>query len=134
MAALGSGGGSSSGAFQQQQQQQQQLSGEDEEETLANVPGQLGSSAADAARPRLGALFNEQSGGARRALEACTRKCLPTCTRGGEGAPGLGPLSVRREPGGVVFKEGFRSRSYCLQECAETCSLLAAPKGGGGGR
>jgi hypothetical protein len=35
---------------------------------------------------------------------------------GGSG-PGLGPLSMRKDP--VVFKDGFRSRSYCLSECAQ---------------
>ena len=48
-------------------------------------------------------------------IEKCATKCIATCTRGGSGAPGLGPLSVRKAP--VVFKEGFRSRSYCLTEC-----------------
>lgn len=37
------------------------------------------------------------------------------------GAPGLGPISMRKEI--VVFKEGFRSRQYCLSECAQVCSL-----------
>jgi len=39
------------------------------------------------------------------------------------GAPGLGPMSVRREI--VVFKEGFRSRKYCLSECTQVCALEA---------
>ena len=54
-------------------------------------------------------------------IEKCTGKCVVTCTRGGGGAPGLGPLSVRKAP--VVFKDGFRSRQYCLSECAEICSI-----------
>lgn len=54
-------------------------------------------------------------------VETCTRKCMPACIRGGEGAPGLGPISVRKEI--VVFKDGFRSRSYCLRDCAEVCAL-----------
>lgn len=36
------------------------------------------------------------------------------------GAPGLGPLSQRREL--VVFKEGYRSRQYCLSECIQVCA------------
>ncbi len=28
--------------------------------------------------------------------ESCTRKCVSTCIRGGAGAPGEGPLNVRR--------------------------------------
>ncbi len=54
-------------------------------------------------------------------IEKCATKCIATCTRGGSGAPGLGPLSVRKAP--VVFKEGFRSRQYCLSECTEICSI-----------
>jgi len=76
------------------------------------------SHAVDANGPRLGALVSGKNKGA---IESCTRKCVPTCVRGGEGAPGLGPLSVRKEI--VVFKDGFRSRGYCLRECAEVCAL-----------
>ncbi|MEW5296910.1 MAG: hypothetical protein WDW36_000156 [Sanguina aurantia] len=54
-------------------------------------------------------------------VKQCTGKCLPTCIRGGSGAPGLGPIAVEKEA--VVFKQGFRSRSYCLTECASGCSL-----------
>lgn len=54
--------------------------------------------------------------------ETCTRKCVSTCIRGGAGAPGEGPLNVRRPL--VVFKEGFRSRNYCLVECSEICNLI----------
>ena len=48
------------------------------------------------------------------------------------GAPGLGPLSLRREPGGVVFKESYRSRSYCLSECANVCSITVNRQTGSG--
>lgn len=74
----------------------------------------------EAKAPRLSQLL---SGAKKGEIEQCTRKCLPTCMRGGSygGAPGLGPISLRREP--VVFKEEFRSRSYCLSECATVCSL-----------
>lgn len=53
---------------------------------------------------RLSALFAGQK---RKEVESCTRKCVPTCVRGGSdgGAPGLGPLSVRKEI--VVFKVGL---------------------------
>jgi hypothetical protein len=62
---------------------------------------------------RLSALLAGQN---RSAVEGCTRKCVPTCVRGGSygGAPGLGPISLRKEI--VVFKDGFRSRQYCLSE------------------
>lgn len=42
------------------------------------------------------------------------------------GAPGLGPLSMSKEV--IVFKDGFRSRSYCLTECATVCSKIANSK------
>lgn len=41
------------------------------------------------------------------------------------GAPGLGPISVRKEL--VVFKEGFRSRQYCLSECVQVRSTGWCP-------
>ncbi|BBM99803.1 hypothetical protein MPTK1_1g23940 [Marchantia polymorpha subsp. ruderalis] len=54
--------------------------------------------------------------------EGCTQKCLGTCIRGGAGSPGEGPFNVRRPM--VVFKEGFRSRQYCLIECSDICNLI----------
>lgn len=32
-----------------------------------------------------------------------------------------------KEEGGVVFKEGYRSRSYCLSECTQICALEINP-------
>lgn len=29
----------------------------------------------------------------------------------------------------VVFKEGYRSRSYCLSECTQVCALTINPQG-----
>ena len=53
----------------------------------------------------------------------CTSKCVSTCVLGGAGAPGVGgPFNVRRPL--VVFKEGFRSRQYCLVECSDVCNLI----------
>lgn len=57
-------------------------------------------------------------------VTACARRCVPGCIRGGAGAPGLGPLTLRQDP--VVFKAGFRSRGYCLSECTRVCSLVDA--------
>ncbi|KAG6552907.1 hypothetical protein Mapa_005563 [Marchantia paleacea] len=54
--------------------------------------------------------------------EGCTQKCLGTCIRGGAGSPGEGPFNVRRPL--VVFKDGFRSRQYCLIECSDICNLI----------
>ncbi|EFJ43568.1 hypothetical protein VOLCADRAFT_96168 [Volvox carteri f. nagariensis] len=82
-------------------------------DTFENVPSQLSASGETAAAP----LSSVVSGPKKREIEGCIRKCVPTCIRGGGGAPGLGPISVRKEI--VVFKEGFRSRQYCLSECAQ---------------
>ncbi|KAL7162923.1 hypothetical protein ACSBR2_043235 [Camellia fascicularis] len=57
-----------------------------------------------------------------RKAESCTIKCVTTCIRGGVGSPGEGPLNVRRPL--VVFKQGFRSRQYCLAECSDICNLI----------
>lgn len=85
-------------------------------QSLTTNPEEL--SASDARTgPRLSKLIEGPKGGA---VVTCTRKCLPTCLRGGEGAPGLGPLTVRRDP--VKFKDGFRSRAYCLSECTQVCA------------
>ena len=35
--------------------------------------------------------------------------------------PGLGPLTKIQEP--FVFKDGFRSRQYCVEECLDYCAL-----------
>jgi len=48
------------------------------------------------------------------------RNWTPEQQRAVAGAPGLGPLTLRREL--VIFKSGFRSRSYCLQECTQVCA------------
>ena len=85
-------------------------------------------SASASKRPSLRRLTSGPNG---KAIEKCANKCLATCARGGGGGPGLGPASVRRDP--VVFKESFRSREYCLYECAEVCSLRLNGGGGGGG-
>ena len=69
-------------------------------------------------RPNLEKLIKGEKG---KEIQDCSRKCIPTCLRGGEGAPGLGPMTVRREL--VVFKEGFRDRRYCLTECTTVCAL-----------
>ncbi|XP_074592849.1 uncharacterized protein LOC141848702 [Curcuma longa] len=57
-----------------------------------------------------------------RLAERCVGKCVTTCILGGAGSPGEGPLNVRRPL--VVFKNGFRSRQYCLLECSDICNLI----------
>ncbi len=90
-------------------------------DTMLNIPGQL-NSGEDTPTP----LSSLLQGPNARAKEVCTQKCITTCLRGGEGMPGLGPLSMRREI--IVFKEGFRDRKYCLSECATVCSLMEDAK------
>ena len=87
---------------------------------MEDIPQGLSSGERDVAgkAPSLATLVKGPNG---REIEKCATKCIATCTRGGSGAPGLGPLSIRKAP--VVFKEGFRSRQYCLSECTEICSI-----------
>ncbi|KAM6562870.1 hypothetical protein CsatB_022868 [Cannabis sativa] len=89
-----------------------------EAETLENIPQLLSGECVlpnDCKKPRI------QKPKSRKA-ESCTIKCVTTCIRGGEGSPGEGPFNVRRPL--VVFKEGFRSRRYCLVECSDICNLM----------
>ena len=70
------------------------------------------------AEPHLSSLTSGPRGPA---VTACARKCVPGCVRGGAGGPGLGPLTLRRDP--VVFSDGYRSRVYCLNECTRVCAV-----------
>lgn len=77
-------------------------------DTLSNIPQMLSgacppSSPNDCRKPRIQRPKSKKA-------EICTRKCVATCIRGGEGAPGEGPLNVRKPL--VVFKQGFHSRQY----------------------
>ncbi|XP_012087280.1 uncharacterized protein LOC105646115 isoform X2 [Jatropha curcas] len=88
-------------------------------ETLSNIPqtlsGECASSAKECKKPRIQRPKSTKA-------ESCTVKCVNTCIRGGEGSPGEGPLNIRRPL--VVFKQGFRSRQYCLVECSDICNLI----------
>ncbi|PSC68993.1 pyridoxal phosphate [Micractinium conductrix] len=92
-----------------------------EDEYFETVPQGLAASDSSTA-PRLGSLLEGPNG---KKIQQCTRKCVPTCIRGGQGSPGLGPMSMRKEI--VVFKDGYRSRSYCLSECTQVCALSINP-------
>lgn len=94
----------------------------EEDEYFQTVPQGLSSADDEAKAPRLGSLLEGPKG---KDVQQCARKCVPTCIRGGQGAPGLGPMSVRKEV--VVFKEGYRTRQYCLSECIQVCSLQLNP-------
>ena len=95
---------------------------------IEDVP--QGLSSGDVAERKTPNLVTLSKGPNGKEIEKCAGKCIATCTRGGGGAPGLGPLSVRKAP--VVFKEGFRSRAYCLNECTEICALTSKPAAKGG--
>ncbi|XP_074268308.1 uncharacterized protein LOC141591762 [Silene latifolia] len=95
------------------------------EETLSNIPQTLsskscefGSSSVECEDMKVKRIQKPKS----RNAERCTSKCATTCARGGFGSPGEGPLNLRGPI--VVFKEGFRSRQYCLVECSDICNLL----------
>ncbi|KAJ4884721.1 Uncharacterized protein Rs2_34814 [Raphanus sativus] len=79
-------------------------------ETLSNVPQTL--SGEDCKKQRIQRPKSKNA-------ERCTVKCVNTCIRGGDGE---GPLNIRRPL--VVFKQGFRSRNYCLVECSDICNLI----------
>ncbi|KAF6143869.1 hypothetical protein GIB67_009850 [Kingdonia uniflora] len=87
--------------------------------TFANIPqtlsGECLSSTNDCKKARIQRPKSRQA-------ETCTVKCVGTCIRGGAGSPGEGPFNARRPL--VVFKQGFRSRNYCLVECSDICNLI----------
>lgn len=101
--------------------------GDRDEYYIEDIPQGLSSGDSDA--EKRSSLSSLVRGANTKEIEKCTGKCIVTCTRGGGGAPGLGPLSVRKAP--VVFKEGFRSRQYCLNECTEICSITVNSSKGG---
>ncbi|RZC56754.1 hypothetical protein C5167_015610 [Papaver somniferum] len=87
--------------------------------TMENIPQMLSSTDGDDVNgKRKGRIQKPKS----RKAETCTSKCVTTCVRGGYGAPGEGPLNAVRPL--VVFKQGFRSRQYCLVECSDICNLI----------
>lgn len=93
-----------------------------EEQYFQTVPKDLSqddeSSSSKAQRPRLSSYLEGPKG---KEVQQCARRCTSTCIRGGQGAPGLGPMAIRKEV--VVFKPGFRTSKYCLSECVQICSL-----------
>ncbi|CAI8606514.1 unnamed protein product [Vicia faba] len=83
------------------------------EETLSNIPQTLSGECISVQDCKKAKIQKPKS----RKAESCTVKCVTTCIRGGEGSPGEGPFNVRRPL--VVFKQGFRTRHYCLVECSD---------------
>lgn len=103
------------GAEAAQVETQQEILGE----TFSNVPQTLSGDCVDGQKDCKKARIQKPKS---RQAETCTVKCVNTCIRGGSGSPGEGPLNVRRPL--VVFKQGFRSRQYCLVECSDICNLM----------
>ncbi|CAJ1954902.1 unnamed protein product [Sphenostylis stenocarpa] len=91
----------------------------DESDTLSNIPQTL---SGECTLPKDCKKTRIQRPKSRNA-ESCTIKCVTTCIRGGEGSPGEGPFNVIRPL--IVFKQGFRTRQYCLVECSDICNLLS---------
>ncbi|KAK6127360.1 hypothetical protein DH2020_038903 [Rehmannia glutinosa] len=89
------------------------------EETLSNIPQTLSSECTPEQNCKK--RYKIQRPKSRKA-ETCTGKCVTTCIQGGFGSPGEGPFNIRRPL--VVFKDGFRSRKYCLSECSDICNLI----------
>ncbi|OIT04350.1 PREDICTED: uncharacterized protein LOC109223268 [Nicotiana attenuata] len=103
------------GAEAAEQLTQQEINGE----TFSNVPQTLSGECVEGQKDCKKARIQRPKS---RQAETCTVKCVNTCIRGGLGSPGEGPLNVRRPL--VVFKQGFRSRQYCLVECSDICNLI----------
>lgn len=55
------------------------------------APSQISSTEAKR-QVRLSTLISGSHG---REVEACAKRCVATCVRGGQGGPGLGPMSIR---------------------------------------
>ncbi|XP_045793995.1 uncharacterized protein LOC123888854 [Trifolium pratense] len=90
----------------------------EEFETLSNIPQTLSGECKTQQDCKKAKIQKPKS----RKAESCTGKCVTTCIRGGEGSPGEGPFNVIRPL--VVFKQGFRTRQYCLVECSDICNLI----------
>ncbi|KAK7325351.1 hypothetical protein VNO77_29513 [Canavalia gladiata] len=90
-----------------------------EPETLSNIPQTLSGDCTLPKDCKKGKIQKPKS----KKAESCTIRCVTTCIRGGEGSPGEGPLNVTRPL--VVFKQGFRTRQYCLVECSDICNLMS---------
>lgn len=94
------------------------IQGQLDDETLSNIPQTLSGACVEGKDCRKARIQKPKS----RKAESCTIKCVTTCIRGGDGSPGEGPLNVRKPL--VVFRQGFRSRQYCLVECSDICNLI----------
>jgi len=93
-----------------------------EEGNLEDIP--LSLSASDSGAPH-SSMSSTLRGANGKKIADCASRCITTCVRGGSGAPGFGPLTLRSE----AFKPGFRSRSYCVSECVDMCGAALKAAG-----
>jgi len=92
-----------------------------DENYIENIAGSVSSSEGDERKPTL---TSKVRGKNKKKIERCTGQCVTTCVRGSfrsTSGPGLGPATILKEP--FVFKDGFRSRRYCVEECLDYCAL-----------
>ena len=86
-----------------------------DENYMENIANSVSSSEGETRKPTLKSKVKGENG---KKIERCAGQCITTCVRGSfnsTSGPGLGPLTRVQEP--FVFKDGFRSRQYCVEEC-----------------
>ncbi|KAK7845936.1 hypothetical protein CFP56_008553 [Quercus suber] len=89
-------------------------------ETLSNIPQTL---SGECALPKDCKKARIQRPKSRKA-ESCTIKCVTTCIRVVKAPLVKALLMSEGTRPLVVFKQGFRSRQYCLVECSDICNLI----------
>ena len=98
-----------------------------DENYMENIANSVSSSEGETRKPTLKSKVKGENG---KKIERCAGQCITTCVRGSfnsTSGPGLGPLTRVQEP--FVFKDGFRSRQYCVEECLDYCALTVNKKG-----
>ena len=88
---------------------------------MENIANSVSSSEGETRKPTLKSKVKGENG---KKIERCAGQCITTCVRGSfnsTSGPGLGPLTKIQEP--FVFKDGFRSCQYCVEECLDYCAL-----------
>ena len=92
-----------------------------DENYIENIANSVSSSEGETRKATLKSKVKGENG---KKIERCAGQCITTCVRGSfnsTSGPGLGPLTKIQEP--FVFKDGFRSRQYCVEECLDYCAL-----------
>ena len=92
-----------------------------DENYIENIANSVSSSEGETRKATLKSKVKGENG---KKIERCAGQCITTCVRGSfnsTSGPGLGPLTKIQQP--FVFKDGFRSRQYCVEECLDYCAL-----------